>query len=67
MRKIGPELTSVTSLPLFFFVLPQSPVTQLCILVVGQSSSSVWAAVSAWLDERYSVCAQDSNQLTPGC
>ena len=44
----------------------QSPSAQLFILVVGQSSSSMWHAIRAWLDERYWVCAQDPNQWTPG-
>ena len=49
-EKIGPELTSVANLPLFFS--PQSPSTQLYILVVHPPSSSMWDAASAWPDGR---------------
>ena len=43
--KVGPELTSVANLPLFFF----SPKPQ--YIVVGHSSSFMWDAATAWLDE----------------
>ena len=51
VRKIGRELTSVANLPAFFF-LPQSPSTQLYILVVSPSSA-MWDAATAWLDEYF--------------
>ena len=50
VRKVGPELTSVANLPPCF--PPQSPGTQLYILVAGHSSSFTWNAAAAWLDER---------------
>ena len=44
--KIGPELTSVASLPLLF-IPPQSPRTQLYILAASHSISSIWDAATA--------------------
>ena len=44
-------VTSMANLPLFFFS-PQSPRAWLYILLVGLSSSCMWDAASAWLDER---------------
>ena len=41
LGKIGPELTLVANLPLFLFFSPQSPSTQLYILVVSPCSSSM--------------------------
>ena len=74
MRKIGPELTSVAYLPLFFSL--QSPSTWLYVLVVSPSSSSVWDAATAWLDEQcvdlcpgselVNVGACKLNQTPPG-
>ena len=51
VRKIGPELTSVASLPLFF-LFSSKPQYIVVYLVVGHSSSSMWDAATAWLDER---------------
>ena len=50
VRKIGPELTSVANLFVFFFS-PQSPSTWLYIVVVSPSSSSMWDATTALFDE----------------
>ena len=52
-KKICAELTSPANLPLFVycFFSPKPPSTQLCILVVGPSSSAMWDTASAWLDE----------------
>ena len=66
MRKIGPKLTSVANLPLFF-LSPQRSSTLLYILVVGPSSSSMWDAASERLYEWCVGLCLDTNQRTPGC
>ena len=48
-----------------FFFPPQSPSTQLYILVVGHSSS-LWDATTVWPDEWRHVHARDLNRRTPG-
>ena len=62
-RKIGPELTSVANIPLFFS--PQSQSTQLYILVVSPSGSSMWDAATAWLDEWYVGLCPGSEPVNP--
>ena len=63
--KIGPELTSVANLLLFFLFLlsfsPKPSSTQWYIPVVGPPGSAMWDAASAWPDERCWVCPQDAN------
>ena len=51
VRKIGPELTSVANFSLYFSFFSSKPRTYLYILVASHSSSSMWDATTAWLDE----------------
>ena len=50
----------------FSFSSSKPPSTQLCILVVGPSSCSMWDTASVWPDEWCRVCTQDVNQRNPG-
>ena len=65
VRKIGPELTSLVNLLLFF--PPQSRSTQLYILAVGHSSSCIWHVTTAWLDEQYVGLGSGYKTVNPDC
>ena len=66
--KIGTWANSCCQSFFLFFLLylPQSPCTQLYILVAGPPSCGLlWDAASTWADERCHVCAQDANPGPP--
>ena len=65
VRVIGLELASVANLLLVFFP-PQSPSTYLHLIVVSPSSSSMWAAATAWLDEWCVGPCSGSKLANPG-
>ena len=66
VKKIGRELTSVANLPLFLFYFTKAPAHSCISELSSHSSSSMWDATSACLDEWCYVCTQDPNQRTPG-
>ena len=57
----------VSSGPIFLFIFsPQSPSTQLYIVVVSPSSSSMWDAITAWLDVQCLALHPGSELANPG-